>query len=67
MIEEEHCTIVPKVIKPMRAVGGSKLKLTIRVSFKACKSDSSRQVSTTYKNIGGVLADLFRIYSIVVN
>ena len=67
MSKVDDCTIVPKVINPMRAVGGSKLKLTIKVSFKACKSDSSRQVSMTYRNIGGVLADLLRIYSIVVN
>jgi hypothetical protein len=60
-------TIVPKVIKPIRAVGGSKLKLTIKVSFSACKSESSKHVSTTYRKIGGVEADLFRIYSIVVN
>lgn len=58
---------MPYVINPIRAVGGSKLKLTINVSFNACKSDSSRQVSMTYKNIGGVEADLFKIYSIVVN
>jgi hypothetical protein len=59
--------IVPKVIKPINAVGGSKLRLTIKVSFSACRSVSSKQVSTTYKKIGGVEADLFRTYSIVVN
>jgi hypothetical protein len=58
---------VPNVMRPIRAVGGSKLKLTMSVSFKACKSVSSRHVSTTYKKIGGVDADLFKIYSIVEN
>jgi hypothetical protein len=46
-------------------VGGSKLKLTMRVSFNACKSVSSKHVSITYKKIGGVVADLFKMYSMV--
>jgi hypothetical protein len=67
VINQRGYTIVPYVIRPISAVGGSKLRLTMRVSFNTCKSVSSRHVSITYKKIGGVDADLFKMYSIVVN
>ena len=35
--------------------------------LQACKSESSKHVSITYEQIGGVDADFFEIYSIVVN
>jgi len=35
VVHRRIVTMVPYVIKPMRAVGGSKLKLTIKVSFNA--------------------------------
>jgi hypothetical protein len=63
----EVVTMVPYVMRPMRAVGGRRLKLTIRVSFKACKSETSRQVSTTYRKMGPCAALLLRMYSMVVN
>ena len=47
-------TIVPNVIKPTQAYSGNKLKLTINDSFKALRSSSSRQVSTTNKKMGGI-------------
>lgn len=59
-------TIVPKVINPTQAWGGSKLKLMTSESLRACKSSSLRQVSTTYKKMGGICAARLRLYSMVV-
>lgn len=59
-------TIVPYVIKPTRAFGGNKDKLTMMLSLSAFRSSSYKQVSTTYKKIGGVTAGRFKVYSIVV-
>jgi hypothetical protein len=46
--------MVPNVINPTKALGGNRLKLTTNVSFNAFKSSSSKHVSTTNKNIGGI-------------
>lgn len=59
--------MVPKVIKPTRAYGGIKLKLTTNASRRAFKSSSSRQVSTTNRKIGGTVAPRESVYSMVVN
>jgi hypothetical protein len=53
-IKKGSFTIVPNVIKPTQAYSGNKLKLTINDSFKALRSSSSRQVSTTNKKMGGI-------------
>lgn len=58
--------MVPYVINPTNAFGGSKLRLTTIVSFKALRSSSSRQVSITNKKMGGIWAGRERVYSIVV-
>lgn len=58
--------MVPNVIKPTKAYGGSKLKLTTKASLKDLMSSSSRQVSTTNRKIGGTGAGRPRVYSIVV-
>jgi hypothetical protein len=58
-------TMVPYVISPTRACGGSKLKLMIKESFKAFKESSSWHVSTTNKKIGGAGAGRASLYSIV--
>lgn len=54
------------MISPTSAYGGIKLKLTTIASRKAFRSSSSRQVSTTKRNIGGTGAGLARVYSMVV-
>lgn len=59
-------TIVPYVINPTRAFGGSKLKLMMIESFSAFKLSSSWHVSTTKRKIGGDGAGRARRYSIVV-
>lgn len=59
-------TIVPYVINPTSAVGGSRDKLIIRDSFKALRLSSSWQVSTTNRKIGGAGAGRASWYSIVV-
>jgi hypothetical protein len=58
--------MVPKVINPTYALGGSRLRLTTNVSRSAFNSSSSTHVSTTNKKIGGVCAGRDRVYSIVV-
>jgi hypothetical protein len=58
--------MVPKVMRPTKAFGGNKLKLTTKVSRKALSSSSSIQVSTTYRKTGGIWAGRERVYSIVV-
>jgi hypothetical protein len=58
-------TMVPYVISPTRACGGSKLKLMINESFSAFKESSSWHVSTTNKKIGGAGAGRASLYSIV--
>ena len=58
--------MVPKVTNPTKAFSGSRLKLMTRDSFRADKLSSSWQVSTTYRNIGGLGAGLESRYSIVV-
>ena len=65
----EDCvrTIVPNVMRPTRAYGGIKLKLTTSASRRAFRSSSSRQVSTTNRNMGGTVAPRERVYSMVVN
>jgi hypothetical protein len=62
---EAH-TIVPKVTNPTRAFSGRRLKLRTKDSLSADKLSSSWQVSTTYRNIGGLGAGLDSLYSIVV-
>ena len=59
-------TIVPKVINPTNAFGGSRLRLMINESFNALRLSSSWQVSTRYRKIGGEGAGLASLYSIVV-
>jgi hypothetical protein len=59
-------TMVPKVIKPTNACGGSNDKAMIMESLSAFKKSSSWQVSTTNKNMGGDGAGLANLYSIVV-
>jgi len=58
--------MVPKVISPTKAFGGSKLKLTTKVSLRALSSSSSIQVSTTKRKTGGIWAGRDKVYSIVV-
>jgi hypothetical protein len=58
--------MVPYVIKPTKAFGGSRLRLTTMVSFKALRSSSSRQVSITKRKMGGICAGRDRVYSMVV-
>lgn len=58
--------IVPYVIKPTRAFGGRRLKLTTSVSRRAFNSSSSRHVSTTNMKMGGTGAGRDKVYSIVV-
>jgi hypothetical protein len=60
-------TIVPYVIKPTNAYGGSKLRAMMIESFNAFKLSSSWQVSTTNRNIGGEGAGLASLYSMVVD
>jgi hypothetical protein len=60
-------TIVPYVIKPTNAYGGSKLKAMMIESFNAFKLSSSWQVSTTNRKIGGEGAGLASLYSMVVD
>jgi hypothetical protein len=57
---------VPNVTRPTRAFSGNRLRLKINDSFSADKLSSSWQVSTTYRNIGGLGAGLDNLYSIVV-
>ena len=59
-------TIVPNVINPTRALGGSNDKLMTKDSFSVFKLSSSWQVSTTYTKIGGAEAGRASWYSIVV-
>jgi hypothetical protein len=59
-------TIVPYVIRPTRAYGGRRLKLTTIASRSALRSSSSKQVSTTKRKIGGTCAGRLSVYSIVV-
>jgi len=58
-------TIVPKVINPTKACGGSKLKLMISESLRALRESSSWHVSTTNRKIGGAEAGRASLYSIV--
>lgn len=58
--------MVPYVIKPTKAYGGSKLKLMTRASRRALRSSSSKHVSTTNKNTGGTWAGRASVYSMVV-
>jgi hypothetical protein len=58
--------MVPKVINPTKAWGGSRLKLTMMLSFSALRSSSSMQVSTTKTKMGGTCAGRANVYSIVV-
>lgn len=59
-------TIVPKVTRPTRAYGGSKLKLTTIASRRAFMSSGSMQVSMTKTNMGGTGAGRESVYSMVV-
>lgn len=59
-------TIVPKVMRPTRAYGGSKLKLTMMASRRALSPVSSWQTSMTNRKTGGACAGLERVYSMVV-
>lgn len=54
------CTMRPKVIRPTRASGGSRLRDICSDSFSACRSSSSRQISTTYRKIKGVGGPRYR-------
>jgi hypothetical protein len=63
---QDRRTIVPYVIKPTRANGGIKLRLTTMASLRALRSSSSKHVSTTKRKMGGTWAGLLRVYSIVV-
>ena len=58
--------MVPYVIRPTSAVGGSIPMAAARAPLSAFKSSSSRQVSTTNKKIGGTCAGRASVYSIVV-
>lgn len=59
-------TMVPKVMSPTKAVGGKRLKLITSSARRAFRSSSSKHVSTTYRNIGGIWAGRLRVYSMVV-
>ena len=63
--KQEH-TIVPKVISPTSAFGGSIPIAAANAPRSAFKSSSSRHVSTTNRKIGGTAAGLANVYSIVV-
>lgn len=58
--------MVPYVIKPTRAYGGRRLKLTTIASRRALRSSSSRHVSMTNRKIGGTWAGRESVYSMVV-
>jgi len=64
---EGRRTMVPKVIKPTSEFGGKRLSDMMRESLRACRSSSSRQVSTTKRKMGGTAAPRGRVYSMVVN
>lgn len=53
-------------MRPTKAYGGSRLKLTMIASRSALRSSSSRHVSTTKRKMGGVGAGRESVYSIVV-
>lgn len=57
--------MVPYVISPTRACGGSKLRLKIKESFSDFSESSSWQVSTTNRKIGGAGFGRASLYSIV--
>lgn len=58
--------MVPYVMSPTSALGGSRLRLTTRVSLSALSSSSSTHVSTQYRKMGGICAGRERVYSMVV-
>lgn len=58
--------MVPKVTRPTKAYGGSRLRLIIIESLRACSESASWQVSTTKRKMGGEGAGRASLYSIVV-
>lgn len=58
--------MVPYVINPTSAFGGSNCKVARIESLSACKLSSSWHVSTTKRKIGAEGAGLDSLYSIVV-
>jgi hypothetical protein len=59
-------TMVPNVISPTSAYGGSRLRLTTSASRSALRSSSSMHVSTTKRKMGGTCAGRLSVYSMVV-
>lgn len=59
-------TIVPYVISPTSALGGSMPTAAAKAPLKAFRSSSSKHVSTTKRKIGGTCAGRDKVYSIVV-
>ena len=66
LVGKEENTIVPNVMSPTSAFGGSIPIAAANAPRSAFKSSSSKHVSTTNKKIGGMAAGLANVYSIVV-